>query len=94
MRSYQEMVVKQFRQMSEDNQQLIYLKDKVAKEQKHAKALEESFDIVAEKLRKTMEENRIVRLRTKMQHEENKEEVILTSNRLYGDLDSGRSFCL
>ena len=72
------MVVKQIRQMSEDNQLLTYLKDRVAKEQKHAKVLEESFGIVSEKLRKTMEENRIVRLRTKMQHEENKEEVIQT----------------
>ncbi|MED6192007.1 Protein SUPPRESSOR OF GENE SILENCING [Stylosanthes scabra] len=77
MRSYQDMVVKQFRQMSEDNQQLIYFKDKVAKEQRHAKALEASFGIVSEKLRKTMEENRIVRLRTKKQHEENKEEMYM-----------------
>ncbi|XP_004503025.1 protein SUPPRESSOR OF GENE SILENCING 3 [Cicer arietinum] len=75
MKSYQEMVVHQIRQMSEDNQQLIYLKNKVVKEKKHAKALEESFGIVSEKLRKTMEENRIVRRRTKMQHEEIKEEM-------------------
>ncbi|CAL0327725.1 unnamed protein product [Lupinus luteus] len=77
MRSYQEMVVNHIRQMSEENQQLIYLKDKVAKGQKHTKALEESFGIVTEKLRKTMEENRIVRLRAKMQHEENKEEMYM-----------------
>ncbi|XP_054822677.1 protein SUPPRESSOR OF GENE SILENCING 3 [Prosopis cineraria] len=77
MRSYHEMVTNQIRQMSEDNQQLIYLKNKVVKEKMHAKALEESFGRVTEKLRKTMEENRIVRLRTKMQHEENKEEMNL-----------------
>ncbi|OIW19492.1 hypothetical protein TanjilG_16861 [Lupinus angustifolius] len=77
MRSYQEMVVNHIRQMSEENQQLIYLKDKVVKGQKHTKALEESFGIVTEKLRKTMEENRIVRLRAKMQHEENKEEMYM-----------------
>ncbi|XVE83477.1 hypothetical protein DITRI_Ditri16bG0091200 [Diplodiscus trichospermus] len=75
MRSYQEMVVKQIRQMSEDNQQLIFYKNKVAKEQRLKSALEESFGIVSEKLRKTMEENRIVRQRTKMQHEQNKEEM-------------------
>lgn len=75
MRSYHEMVTNQIRQMSEDNQQLVYLKNKVVKEQRHSKALEESFGIVSEKLRKTEAENRIVRLRTKMQHEENKEEV-------------------
>ncbi|KAJ7957136.1 suppressor of gene silencing protein [Quillaja saponaria] len=77
MRSYQEMVVKQIRQMSEDNQQLIWLKNKVVKEQRHTKALEESFGVVSEKLRKTMEENHIVRQRTKVQHEENKEEMYM-----------------
>ena len=75
MRSYQEMVVNQIKQMSEDNQQLVYLKNRVVKEQKHTKALQESFQFMSEKLRKTMEENRIVRQRTKMQHEQNKEEV-------------------
>ncbi|KAK4284325.1 hypothetical protein QN277_001176 [Acacia crassicarpa] len=77
MRSYHEMVTNQIRQMSEDNQQLVYLKNKVVKEQRHAKALEESFGRVTERLRKTMEENRIVRLRTKKQHQENKEEMNL-----------------
>ncbi|KAK7318365.1 hypothetical protein RJT34_03064 [Clitoria ternatea] len=77
MRSYQEMVVNHLRQMSEDNQQLIYLKDRDVKKQKHTKALEESLGIVTEKLRRTMEENRIVRLRTKMQHEETKEEMYM-----------------
>lgn len=75
MRSYHEMVTNQIRQMSEDNQQLVYLKNRVVKEQKHKKALQESFGLVTEKLRKTMEENRIVRQRTKTQHEDHKEEV-------------------
>ncbi|KAK4567256.1 hypothetical protein RGQ29_003172 [Quercus rubra] len=75
MRSYQEMVVKQIRQMSEDNQQLVYLKNKVVKERRHSKTVEESLEIVSEKLRKTQEEIRIVRLRTNKQHEENKEEM-------------------
>ncbi|KAL3597191.1 hypothetical protein D5086_008828 [Populus alba] len=64
------MVVNQIRQMAEDNQQLLYLKNKVVEEQ-----LEEFSGIVNEKLRKTEEENRIVRLRTQMHHEQNKEEV-------------------
>ncbi|GAV57087.1 XS domain-containing protein/zf-XS domain-containing protein [Cephalotus follicularis] len=75
MRSYQEMVVKQLRKMSEDNQQLMYWKDKVDMGKRHTKAIEESFGILSAKLRKTMEENRIVRHRTKMQHEQNKEEM-------------------
>ncbi|KOM40708.1 hypothetical protein LR48_Vigan04g090600 [Vigna angularis] len=70
MRSYQEMVVHQIRQMNEDNQQLLYFKNKVVKTTKHTKTLEESIGKMSEKLRKTMEENRIVRRRTKMQHEE------------------------
>ncbi|CAJ1974736.1 unnamed protein product [Sphenostylis stenocarpa] len=77
MRSYQEMVVHQIRQMSEDNQYLIYFKNKAVKKAKHTKALEESIGIMSEKLRKTMEENRIVRRRTKMQHEETKEEMYM-----------------
>lgn len=84
LKSYQEMVVNQIRQMSEDNQQLNYFKNKMVKEKKHSKAMEESFGLVTEKLRKTMEENRIVRRRTKLQHEEIKEEVILTSDTLLG----------
>ncbi|KAF5181707.1 Suppressor of gene silencing protein [Thalictrum thalictroides] len=75
LRSYIEMVVVPMRQMSEDNQQLVWLKNKVVREQMHSKALEESFGMVTQKLRKTMEENRIVRQRTKLQHEQNKEEM-------------------
>ncbi|CAJ1937667.1 unnamed protein product [Sphenostylis stenocarpa] len=77
MRSYQEMVVNQLRQMHEDNQLLSYLQDRDVKKQKQTKALEESLGMVTEKLRRTREENRIVRLRTKMQHEENKEEMYM-----------------
>ncbi|XP_059657116.1 protein SUPPRESSOR OF GENE SILENCING 3-like [Cornus florida] len=75
MRSYQQMVVSHMKKMSEDNQQLVFFKNKVAKEQRHSKALEESFGILSEKLRKTSEENRIVRQRTQKHHEENKEEM-------------------
>ncbi|KZV31938.1 protein SUPPRESSOR OF protein 3 [Dorcoceras hygrometricum] len=75
MRSYQEMVVNQMRQMSEDNQQLIFFKNKVAKEQLNKKVLVESYSMLSEKLRQTMEENRVVKLRTKKHHEQNKEEM-------------------
>lgn len=75
MKSYQEMVVKELRQISEDNQQLNWFKNKLTKQNKLAKVLEESLEIATEKLRKTAEDNRIVRQRTKMQHEENREEV-------------------
>lgn len=75
MRSYQEMYVKDMKQMNENNQQLSYYKSKAAKEQRHSRAIEQSFSIVTEKLRKTMEENLIVRHRSKMQHQQNKEEM-------------------
>ncbi|XP_051129567.1 protein SUPPRESSOR OF GENE SILENCING 3 [Andrographis paniculata] len=75
MQSYHEMVVKQMKQMSEDNQQLIFLKNKVMKEQKHKKALEESLVVMSEKYRRTAEENRVVKLRTQKHHDLNKEEM-------------------
>ncbi|XP_075090135.1 protein SUPPRESSOR OF GENE SILENCING 3-like [Nicotiana tabacum] len=75
IRSYQETVGNPAMQMSEDNQQLIWYKNKAAKHQKRAKASEESLKLVSEKLRQLVEENKIVRLRTKMHHEGNKEEM-------------------
>ncbi|XP_042478115.1 protein SUPPRESSOR OF GENE SILENCING 3-like [Macadamia integrifolia] len=75
IKSYQEMVVGPMKKMSEDNQQLNYFKNEVVKEQRHSKTLEESFGVLNEKLRKTMEDNLIVRQRTKVQHEQNKEEL-------------------
>ncbi|XP_057777290.1 protein SUPPRESSOR OF GENE SILENCING 3-like [Salvia miltiorrhiza] len=75
MRSYQEVVVKQMKQMSDDNQQLTWFKNKVVKEQTSKKALEESFGKLSEKLRRTMQENQVVKLRTQKHHEQNKEEM-------------------
>uniref|UniRef100_A0A2P2JI37 Protein SUPPRESSOR OF GENE SILENCING 3 n=2 Tax=Rhizophora mucronata TaxID=61149 RepID=A0A2P2JI37_RHIMU len=75
MRSYHEMVTQQIWQMSEDNEWLGYWKERVVKEKMNLKALEESFGIVSEKLQKTVEENRIVRQRTQIHHEQNKEEL-------------------
>lgn len=75
VRSYQEMVVKQMKQMSDDNQQLIYFKDKVIKEQKKTKAAEQFVEIISEKLRNTKVENQVIKLRTQKHHEQNKEEV-------------------
>lgn len=75
MRSYNEMVVSQMKQMSEDNQQLTWFKQKAAKEKRHSKALEESLNFMSEKLRKTADENRIVKQRSKMHHQQNQEEM-------------------
>lgn len=75
MRSYREAVWNPAKQMREDNQQLIWFKNKAAKHQMQAKALEESLSLVSEKHRQTLEENKIVRLKTKMHHEHIKEEM-------------------
>lgn len=74
-RSYQEMVVGPMKQMSEDNQALIWLKSKIIEHEQRSKALEEALVKLSQKLRDTIEENWIVRLRTKIQHEKNKEEM-------------------
>ncbi|KAL6542029.1 Protein SUPPRESSOR OF GENE SILENCING [Orobanche gracilis] len=74
MRSFQEMVVSQMKQMSEDNQQLLWFKSRIAKEQITKKVMVEQFSVMTEKLRRTMDENRVVKLKTKKHHEQNKEE--------------------
>ncbi|ONK59455.1 uncharacterized protein A4U43_C08F6600 [Asparagus officinalis] len=74
-RSYQEMVVRPMREMSEDKQKLNCYKIKALKQEQQTKAYEESLAVVSRKLRETLEENRIVRQRTKMHYEENKEEM-------------------
>lgn len=75
MRSHLEMVVNPMKQMSEDNQQLLWYKNKAEKHQRQAKALEESFLVMGEKYRETAEQNKIVISRTKTHHEQNKEEM-------------------
>lgn len=75
MRSYQEVVVSQMKQMSEENQQLVYFRNKNVEHKQYSKALEELNGMLSQKLRDAMNENGIVRLRTKIQFEENKEEV-------------------
>lgn len=75
MRSYQEMVVGPMKQMSEENQLLIWYKNKVAIDQQHEKDLEQTMELMSNQLRITNEENRIVKQRTTIQHEENKEQM-------------------
>lgn len=77
MRSYQEMVESKIKHINDDNQQLDYFKNKVAKEQVKSRVLADSLCKVSEKLRQTTEENRVVRERTKEHHQQNKEEVML-----------------
>ncbi|OIW00442.1 hypothetical protein TanjilG_05793 [Lupinus angustifolius] len=77
MKSFLEMVVKEIRKMGEDNEQLHYWVTKAGKYEKHKKILEESLSVMAERMRQTMDESHIVRLRTKKQHDETSEELYL-----------------
>ncbi|KAL4563997.1 hypothetical protein LXL04_028046 [Taraxacum kok-saghyz] len=73
--SYQEKIVKQLKEMSEDSLQLHWYKKKIAKQERSLKGIEEAFWLLSQKLRKLEEENRIVRHRTQLYHEQNKEEM-------------------
>ncbi|KAK1417026.1 hypothetical protein QVD17_26148 [Tagetes erecta] len=73
--SYLEKVVDQWKQMSEENQQLQWYKTKDVKHKMHAKALEESIGLVSEKLRKKEIEDRIKKERTQQHCEQLKEEL-------------------
>ncbi|XP_039007083.1 protein SUPPRESSOR OF GENE SILENCING 3-like isoform X2 [Hibiscus syriacus] len=75
MRSYQEMVESQIKKINNDSQQLILLKKKVAQEQQHSQVLAESIGQLGEKLRQTTEEYSIARQQSRLQHEQNKEEL-------------------
>lgn len=75
MRFYQEVVIRQLKQMREDNHLLIWYKNRVEKVTKELEVLKGSFNAVGEKMRKVSEENRIVRQRTKLHHKEIKEEM-------------------
>ncbi|TYI98357.1 hypothetical protein E1A91_D01G208500v1 [Gossypium mustelinum] len=74
-RSYQEMVESRIKKINDDSQQLNLLKKKVAQEQQHSQVLAESLGRLSEKLRQTTEEYGIMRQQTRLQHEQNKEEL-------------------
>lgn len=75
IKTYQSMVVEPMRQMDEDNQKLIWFKNKVAKEQQHSKTLEETVGLVGRKLQMKEKEIKIIRQRASEQHEESKREM-------------------
>lgn len=77
MKSYQEMVLHPLRKMCVDSQQVSYMKKRIAREERHNQALEETLRIVNEKMLKVQEENRLLRERTRMHYEQNKEEMDL-----------------
>ncbi|KAF3434992.1 hypothetical protein FNV43_RR22079 [Rhamnella rubrinervis] len=75
MRSYQESVVNQIKQMIKDYHQLSWFKDRHAKDEMIKKDLENINGILRVKQHKSDEEKKILRLRAKEQYEEIKEEM-------------------
>ncbi|KAJ9158635.1 hypothetical protein P3X46_024200 [Hevea brasiliensis] len=75
MRSYQEMVERQIKQINENSQQIVKFKDKIAQEQKHSKVLAESVSRLSKELPKSIEKSCGMGQRTKLLLEENREEM-------------------
>lgn len=70
------MVVEPLKKMSEEYQQLTWLKNKAANEQKQNKVLEQTLNVATKKLPNKTKENQIMAQRITMLHEENKAEVL------------------
>ncbi|XP_020533449.2 protein SUPPRESSOR OF GENE SILENCING 3 homolog isoform X1 [Jatropha curcas] len=75
MRSYQEMVVNGIRQMTEENHQLQWLKNRVSEQERHTKELEESNSMLKEKLQMLTKETDNLRHQAKQHHEQSMEEI-------------------
>jgi hypothetical protein len=78
MRSHNEMVVLQMKQMSEENQQLHFMKKRMIKTEQYKKSVEGSFSDLAQKYREIMEEKKVLIHRVGEKHLEYEEEVMIT----------------
>ena len=83
MVSYQEMVGSRIKQINEDSQALVTYKNRFAAERMQSQSLAESLCRLSERLKKTVQENRIVREQTKLLHEQTKEEVTPLNSKLH-----------
>ncbi|XP_065865176.1 protein SUPPRESSOR OF GENE SILENCING 3 homolog [Euphorbia lathyris] len=75
MRSYKETVVKGVKQMCEDKDEVVWLRNRVAEQEKEAKESEECYGILKEKLKIAKKELDVMRCKVKEQHEQHMGEV-------------------
>ncbi|XP_006664414.1 protein SUPPRESSOR OF GENE SILENCING 3 homolog [Oryza brachyantha] len=64
MTSYNEMVVTRLKQMSEDNQQLNYVKNELVKTKQHSKEVEKALGAETQKLQEAIEDSIILKRKT------------------------------
>uniref|UniRef100_A0ACD5WH28 Uncharacterized protein n=1 Tax=Avena sativa TaxID=4498 RepID=A0ACD5WH28_AVESA len=75
MRSHNEMVVVQLKKMSEENQELNYMKNTVVKEKQRSKFVEGSLSVLAQNYRKFEEDQKVFMHRANEKHKEHEEEM-------------------
>ncbi|XP_021294352.1 protein SUPPRESSOR OF GENE SILENCING 3-like [Herrania umbratica] len=75
LKSYQMAVLNEIKKMSEDSQQLIWLKDRLAEERKRAKTFEQSVQNLSRNLQQKTRDIHIFKQRVQSLHEQNKEEM-------------------
>ena len=73
------MVVVQMKQMSEDNQQLNYIKNRAERTEQRSKVVEGSLGAMAQKYREIMEEKKVLIHRVGEKHLEHEEEVTISN---------------
>ncbi|KAK6284230.1 hypothetical protein POUND7_003182 [Theobroma cacao] len=80
LKSYQMAVLNEIKKMSEDSQQLIWLKDRLAQERKRAKTFEQSVRNLSRNLQQKTKDIHIFKQRVQSLHEQNKEEMDYQEN--------------
>ncbi|KAE8700738.1 SGS3 [Hibiscus syriacus] len=75
LKSYQEAVLNEIKEMKENSQHVILLKDRLEEETKRAEVFERSVNNLSRNLQQKMEDIRIFEKRVKSMHEENEEEI-------------------
>ncbi|XP_022777245.1 protein SUPPRESSOR OF GENE SILENCING 3-like, partial [Durio zibethinus] len=75
LKPYQEAVLNEIKKMSQDSQQLIWLKDRLKEERKRAETFEGSVNNLSRNLKQKMNDIHLFEQRVQLLYEENKEEM-------------------